>query len=163
MIKTENEVIPKKKNENVIKKDIAMLFNDIFDVSGSKGYQKFLFFLVMIDLVGFLIIALNNLVGLNLKVYSEFAWTLLFSFGLILISDVKKILSIGRKGIKTDNFSSLVTFIIGVLALVVAILSLPQFNIVSPTMSSIKGIVALIAVSYVIIEIFFVKKKKNQP
>ena len=162
MIKIENEVIPKKKNENVIKKDIAMLFNDIFDVSGSKGYQKFLFFLVMIDLVGFLIIALNNLVGLNLKVYSEFAWTLLFSLGLILISDVKKILSIGRKGIKTDNFSSLVTFIIGVLALVVAILSLPQFNIISPTMSSIKGIVALIAVSYVIIEIFFVKKKKNQ-
>ena len=162
MIKIENEVIPKKKNENVIKKDIAMLFNDIFDVSGSKGYQKFLFFLVMIDLTWFASVALDNLVGLQLQAYGEFAWTLLFSLGLIIISDVKKIVGIGRKGIKTDNFSNLVTFIIGVLAFVVAILSLPQINIVSPTMNSVKGIVALIAVSYVVIEIFFVKKKKNQ-
>jgi len=158
MIKKEAEGIVKKKNENIIKKDIFLLINDIFDVSGNKGYQKFLFFLIMIDLSGFAIAALYNLLGLNLKAYSEFAWTLLFSLGMIIISDVKKIIGMGRKGVRTDNFSSLVTFIVGILAFIVAILSLPQFNLVSPTMSAVKGIVALIAVSYVIIEAFIVKK-----
>jgi len=158
MTKNEDDSTVKKKSENVIKKDIFLLLNDIFDVSGNKGYQKFLFFLIMIDLSGFAIAAFYNLAGINLKGYNEFAWTLLFSLGMIIISDVKKIIGMGRKGIRTDNFSSLVTFIIGVLAFVVAILSLPQFNIISPTMSAVKGIVALIAVSYVIIEAFIVKK-----
>jgi hypothetical protein len=147
----------KKIEENRLKTDASMVFNHIFDVSGTRGYKKFLFFLIMIDLTWFASVALDNLFGLNFQDYGEFAWILLFSLGMIIISDVKKIISMGRKGIRSDNFSSLVTFVIGMMALIVAILSLPQINIASPIMSSIKGIIAVIAVFYVIIEAFVVE------
>lgn len=147
-----------KEDKSRLKKDLSMIFDHIFDVSGSRGYKKFLFFLIMIDLTWFASVALDNLFGMTLQDYGEFAWILLFSLGMIIISDVKKLLNIDKKGITSENFSSLVTFVIGAMALTVAILSLPQFNIVSPTMNSIKGIIALIAIVYVILEALIIKK-----
>ena len=149
----------KKEGKRGIKKDISILLNDIFDVSGTKGYKKFLFFLILIDLTWFASVVSDNLLGMNLQDYGEFAWILLFSLGMIIISDVKKMMSIKRRGFRSDNFSSLVTFIIGVMAFVVAILSLPQFNLTSPIMSSIKGILASIAIIYVILEGFIIKSE----
>lgn len=149
----------KKENKRGIKKDISILINDLFDVSGTKGYKKFLFFLIMIDLTWFASVVSDNLLGMNLQDYGEFAWILLFSLGMIIISDVKKMTSIKRRGFRSDNFASLVTFIIGVMAFVVAVLSLPQINMTSPVMSSIKGILALIAIIYVILEGLIIKSE----
>jgi|GEM_PF-4912972 len=146
-----------KKEENRLKKNLKTIFNDAFDVSGRRGYHKFLFFLIMIDLTWFASVVFDNLFGMTLQDYGEFAWILLFSLGMIIISDVKKIINIGRRGIRSDNFSSLVTFIIGVMALVVSILSLPQINVESPVLNSIKGIIALIAIMYVILEAWIIK------
>jgi len=151
--------VAKKENKRGIKKDISILINDLFDVSGTKGYKKFLFFLIMIDLTWFASVVSDNLLGMNLQDYGEFAWILLFSLGMIIISDVKKMTSIKRRGFRSDNFASLVTFIIGVMAFVVAVLSLPQINMTSPVMSSIKGILALIAIIYVILEGLIIKSE----
>jgi len=148
-----------KKVKNRTKNSFKIIINNIFDVSGTKGYKKFIFFLILIDLTGFASIASDNLFGENLLAYSEFAWIILFSLGMIMISDVKKIAKIRYKGFKSDNFASLVTFIIGVMAFIVSIFSLPQINLTSPILSSIKGIIALIAIIYVIFEAWVIKEQ----
>lgn len=146
-----------KKEKNKIKNDFVQLVSDIFDVSGAKGYKKFLFFLIMIDLTWFASVVFDNLFGMTLQDYGEFAWILLFSLGMIIISNVKKLASMARLGFRSDNFSSLVTFVVGIMAFVVAILSLPKIDIDSPIMNSIKGIIALIAIIYVILEAWIIK------
>ncbi len=146
-----------KKEEKTLKEAFIDLIENIIDVSGNKGYKKFLFFLIMIDLAWFSSVVFDNIFGMNLQAYGEFAWIFLFSIGLIIISDVKKVMRIGQKGIRADNFSSMVTFTIGLMAFVVSILSLPQIHVTSPVMSSIKGIIALIAIIYVFIEVLTIK------
>lgn len=145
------------KKEETLKKKFIIFIKEIFDVSGNKGYKKFLFFLIMINLSWFTSVVTDNLFGMDLGKYGEFAWIFFFSLGMIIISDVEKIMKIGKKGIRSDNFSSVVTFSIGAMAFFVAILSLPQINVTSPIMNSIKGIIALIAIIYVFIEILFIK------
>jgi hypothetical protein len=149
----------KKDEPGKVRSIINIVFNDIFDVSGKKGYKKFLFFLIMIDLTGFASVASDNLLGKNLQAYGEFVWIFLFSLGMIIISDIKKILGIRKRGFTSDNFSSLVTFIIGLLALVVSVLSHPSISLSSPILNSIKGIIGLIAIAYVIFEAWIIKQE----
>lgn len=129
----------------------------VFDVSGRKGYQKFLFFLVMIDLVGFGSIIADNFFDINLIAYGEFAWILLFSFAMIMLSDINKLISLGEKSFRSEHFASLVTCIIGIMAFFVAILSLPQINLTSPVIDSVKGIISIIAIVYIILEAWVIQ------
>jgi hypothetical protein len=147
----------KKDDNKTLKTDFHKLISDIFDVSGQKGYKKFLFFLILIDMTWFASVVADNLLGLSLGDYGEFAWVFLFGAGLLIMSNAKRVVRIRKTGFKSDNFANLATFIIGILALVTAFLSLPQFNITSPVLSAIKGILALIAIIYVILEAWVIR------
>jgi len=151
-----------KKRDDVnkeLKSKFAMFMSELIDVSGKKGYKKFLFFLIMIDLTWFGSVVLDNLFGLSFQDYGEFAWTFLFAAALILMSDLKRIARMGVEGFDAENFSSLATFIIGIVALITAILSLPQIAVESPTMNATKGIIALIAIIYVFLDALILKKQ----
>lgn len=161
MSKSRNNNVAKKELDDIeipIKTKFYSLLSEIFDVSGKKGYKKFLFFLIMIDLTWFASVMSDNLFNMNLQDYGEFAWIFLFSLGLIMVSDLKKLTNVRKKGLKSDIFASLVTFTIGVMALVVAIFSLPNIAIDSPTIRSVKGIIAMIAIIYVFLETWVVEE-----
>jgi len=147
----------KKKRKRALKEDFINLISDIFDVSGEKGYQKFVFFLILIDISWFAYVVSDNLFGMNFADYGESAWTLFLGLGLIWYSDVKKVLRIRTQGFRSSNFASLATFVIGVLAVAVSIMSLPQINVVSESLNAVKGILGLIAIVYVILESWVVK------
>jgi len=147
----------KSRDGKIIKKEAFSLFGHLLDVSGDRGYRKFIFFLIMIDLTWFGSVVMDNLFGLSLGDYGEFAWTFLFGLGLVVVSDLKRVKKMGQEGFKSENFASLTTLIIGSLAIVTAILSLPFINVVSPTLNSIKGILALIAIVYVVLETWIIK------
>ena len=68
-----------------IRKQFFILVNELLDASGEKGYKKFLFFLIMIDLTLFGSVVADNLLGWSLGEYGEFAWIFLFGMGLIVI------------------------------------------------------------------------------
>lgn len=144
--------------QDKLKSSFKQFFNELIDVSGKKAYKKFLFFLILIDLAWFSSVAADNLLGLKLQEYGEFAWTFLFAMGMIIVSDLKKVFGITAKGISSENFSSIVTFMIGVLALITAVLSLPQIALDNPVMRAVKGIVALIAIIYVLLDALILEK-----
>ena len=142
-----------------LKSKFAQFMSELIDVSGKKGYKKFLFFLIMIDLTWFGSVVLDNLFGFSLQDYGEFAWTFLFAMALIFMSDLKRIFRMGVEGFNSENFSSLATFIIGIIALIISILSLPQIAIESPVMNAVKGIIALIAIIYVFLDALVIKSE----
>lgn len=149
----------KRDEDRVLKTRFRSVLSDLLDVSGDKGYRKFLFFLIMIDLAWFLSVVADNLLGFSMGEYGEFAWTFLFGLGLVVVSNVKRLKKIGKQGFKAENFASLITFVIGCLALITSVLSLPFINIVSPILSSVKGILALIAIIYVALEAWVIKER----
>jgi hypothetical protein len=115
--------------------------------------------MILIDLVWFFTVVADYLLGMKTSVYFDFFWVLLFAMGLLIISDVNKIWNIRHEGWHSENFANLITFVIGILAIITAFASLPSIHKSSPVFTAIKGILALIAIFYVVIETWLVKRK----
>lgn len=143
-------------NKKAIKAHFFRLTDNLLDASGEKAYRKFLLFLIILDLLGFATIATDNFFGWHLGNYNEFVWIFFFALGLIVISNVKRIKKISVHGFKSESFAGLATLIIGILALITAFLSLPFFSLDHPVLRSIKGIIALIAMVYIVLEAWVV-------
>lgn len=138
--------------------DLAYQIHRIFDISEGRGYRKFVVILIVIDLIWFAMVAMDSLLGVSTSAYYDFFWILLFAIGLIVISDINKILNIRHEGWHSENFANLITFVIGLLAIVTAFVSLPGSHKSNAVFTAIKGIISLIAVFYVIIETWLIKR-----
>lgn len=124
--------------------------------------DKLLHVLAIISILGYTGIIIESIFNFSVSKYIESIMIILLGLGIIYQTNFRTLKTIFR-GFNSNNFPQLTTEIIGLIAIVTGLLSIPYFNITNPTFLSIKGILSIIAVVVIFIQTWAVKtpdKKK---
>jgi len=114
---------------------------------------KFASILAIVSIIGFLEITLNSFFNFSFQNYIEFLWLTIIGVGFIIISKPKKLTKS-----KNEPVTDITALVIGCLAIIAGLLSLPFLNIIHPVFFAIKGVISLIAIIFIILETWFLKK-----
>jgi len=123
-----------------------------------KVSTRFAGVLAVISITGFLEIILTRFFNVSINKYSAFLWLIIMGFGFIIVSKPKSLYKTSKKKFDEASFSRLTTFVLGVIAIVAAILSLPFVNINHPILSASMGIISIIAIIFIIVQTWIVKE-----
>jgi len=138
-----------------MKKDVPIIspkrIKKEFPTNKTKVSHKFITALSIVSITGFLVIASRTLFGFDLSIYTEALLMLIVGTGLIVEAKLKRLKSISH-GITSTNITHLITVIVGLLAVIAGVFSIPQISIVSPGFLAIKGIISIIAIAVIIIQ-----------
>ena len=125
-----------------------------------KASHKFVVVLAIVSIVGFLGIVSRSLFGFDLDAYVEVLFLLVIGVGMIIEGQIKRLGVIKNEGLTPANFTHLITVIVGFIAIVAGIFSLPGIREVFeqwPGFLAVKGVVALIAIVIIIIQTWIVE------
>jgi hypothetical protein len=121
-----------------------------------KLTHKFVYALSLVSILGFLGIMSQSFFDYDLSFYVEAFLMLIIGAGLILESKAKGLVSIKEVGLTSTNFTHLITVIIGAIAVLAGIFSLPIIRWYNPSFVAIKGIISIIAIVIIIIQTWVV-------
>lgn len=119
-----------------------------------KVSQKFVIALSIVSIVGFLSIVSETMLNFSLDTYLDFILMLVVGGGLLIDADLKTLKGL-KRGLTPKKFTHLVVAVIGALAVIAGIFSLPQISFEHPVFLAIKGVIAIIAIIVIIIQTWF--------
>ena len=122
-----------------------------------KASHKFVSVLAIVSIIGFLGIVSETLFNFELEFYVEASLMIIIGIGLAIEGQITRIKEIRTEGLTASNFTHLVTIIIGLIAIITGIFSLPGLRIESSGFLAVKGIIALIAIIIIIIQTWIVE------
>lgn len=125
----------------------------------SKASRNFIIALSIVSIIGFLNIITQSLFNFSFEAYIESLLLVTLGTALILETSIRELKRIKRQGLTPDLLGKVTMMVVGILAVIAAILSLPQISIKSPTFLAIKGIVSILAVIFIIIQTWISKKE----
>lgn len=117
--------------------------------------QIFVTALAIVSILGFLAIVSKGFFDFDLTMYVESFLMLIIGTGLILEAKVKKLKTLST-GINSNNLAHLITFIIGIIAVLAGIFSFPVIRFENPTFEAIKAIISIIAIAVIIIQTWII-------
>lgn len=124
--------------------------------------QKFVIALSIVSILGFLEIISSSLFNIDISDYIESLWLIIIGVGLVIEARIKKLKLITKKGLTQDNMTHLTTIVIGFLAIISGILSLPEIGIDNPAFTATKGIVSIIAILFILIQTLLMRHEEPE-
>jgi len=118
----------------------------------SNASKNFVIALSIVSIIGFLNIVAESLLAFSFADYIESLWLVTLGVGLILETSLKELKSLRKKELTPDMLGKITMIVVGALAIIAAILSIPQINIENPTFLAIKGILGILAIVFIIIQ-----------
>jgi len=125
----------------------------------SGASRNFIIALSVVSMIGFLSIMTESLFSFSFVEYIESLWLFALGIGLILETSIRELKRIKNSGLTSNMLGKVTMMVVGGIAVVAAILSLPQINIQSPTFLAIKGIISILAIVFIIIQTWISKKE----
>lgn len=125
----------------------------------SKASRKFVIALSVVSIIGFLSITTESLFGFSIVDYVESAWLLTLGLGLILETSIAELKRIKRRGITSEMLGKVTMIVVGSMAIVASLLSLPQLYVQHSTFLAIKGIISILAIIFIIVQTWISKKE----
>jgi len=122
--------------------------------------DTFIVVLALISILGFIGIISETIFYYDLNGLIESLWILILGIGLLIETKFERIKSI-KRGLNSENFPHLTNLLIGIVAILAGIFSLPIFKINSPSFPAIRGILSLMAVIIIVIETWVIKRHKT--
>lgn len=120
-----------------------------------KISHRFVTALSIVSILGFLGIISETLFSYDISGYVEAGLMMIIGIGLAIEANISKIKSI-RYGLTSGNFTHLTTLIIGIIAIIAGIFSLPIIRVETPGFLAIKGIISIIAIIVIIIQTWII-------
>ncbi|MBT4376421.1 hypothetical protein HOD29_03535 [archaeon] len=136
------KVTPKKNNKKSVKEKTP------------KRVFAFSSILAIVSIIGFLQLALISFFNIDLSHYNGFMLLAIIGIGFIIQSK-PKVLFNENKG---ETVADITTLVIGSLAIIAGILSLPFITVNHPVVFAIPGIIAIIAIIFIVIESWIIRK-----
>ena len=130
--------MPKKKEIKEKKRRISLRFASI---------------LAIVSIIGFLDIVSYSFFNFSMGKYQEVLWLVLLGIGFILEAKPKNI----PKNSKEDSITNITSLVIGILAIISGILTLPLIHVEHPVFSATKGVISLIAIIFIALETWVMK------
>lgn len=125
--------------------------------SKNKISSSFIKVLAVISILGFVGIISATLFQKNIEAYIEASWLMIMGLGFIAESSPIQLYQSIQNKMTNRDFSSLTTLIVGVIAVLAGILSLPGIGIESLAFQAIKGVISIIAIIFIIIQTWIIK------
>lgn len=125
--------------------------------ANNKISSSFVTVLAIISILGFVGIISFTLFGKDIEGYIEASWLMIMGLGFMAESSPINLYQSIQNKMTNRDFSSLTTFIVGVLAALAGLLSLPGIGIESQAFEAIKGVIAIIAIIFIIIQTWIIK------
>lgn len=119
--------------------------------------KAFVNILSILSIVGFASIISETLLNFDISAYIETLWLSILGLGFIIESSPVQLYKSIRHRLGEKNFTSITTLIVGTLAVIAGILSLPQINIQTTAFLAVKGIMSIVAVIFIIIQTWVIK------
>ncbi|MFH1290181.1 MAG: hypothetical protein ABIH92_02115, partial [Nanoarchaeota archaeon] len=94
----------------------------------------------------------STLFGFDLSFYVEAMLMIIIGAGFILEGEITKLGRIKYEGLTPKNFTKLITVVIGVLAVLTGIFSVPAIRIEASGFLAVKGIISVIAIVVIVIQ-----------
>lgn len=116
-----------------------------------KLTHRFITALSIVSILGFLGIVSETLFDFSIAGYVEAGLMLVIGAGMVMEANLKKIKAI-RCGLNSERFTHLTTAIIGVIAILAGIFSLPPIRVEAAGFLAVKGIMSIIAIIVIIIQ-----------
>lgn len=123
----------------------------------SRASHTFVIALSVVSIIGFFSIMAESLFGFTIDPYVESLWLVTLGLGLILETSIKELKRIKEAGLSSEMLGKITMIVVGLIAVVAAILSLPQINIISPTFLAVKGIISILAIILIIVQTWISK------
>ena len=122
-----------------------------------KVSTKFAGILAIISMIGFLEIILSSFFNISIKDYSAFLWLMTMGIGFIVIAKPKNLYKTSKKKFDEGSFSRLTTLVLGTMAIISAILSLPFVGIQSAMLSAVMGIISIISIIFIVVQTWIIR------
>lgn len=124
----------------------------------AKASRSFVIALSVVSIIGFLSIVLESLFYVKINDYIETFWLIALGVGLVLESSLKKLKKIKVTGLTPEILGELTMLIVGSIAVIAGILSLPQIKIQNPSFLAVKGIISILAIVFIILQTWITEK-----
>jgi|SRR3989344_5120954 len=119
--------------------------------------DKFVMVLAIVSIIGFAGIVSYTLFDFSLDRYLEPLWMIAIGIGFIMEGQLKTLSRIREQGLNPTNFTHLITLIIGVMAIIAGVFSIPGIRLEATGFLAVKGILALVAIVVIIVQTWLVK------
>jgi hypothetical protein len=126
----------------------------------SKTSRNFVIALSVVSIIGFVSIMLESLFYIDISGYIDTLWLLALGLGLILETSLRELRSIERKGLSSEYLGKITMIVVGSLAIIAGTLSLPQINIQNPSFLAVKGIISILAITFIILQTWVAKNNE---
>jgi len=117
-----------------------------------KTTKSFVIALSLVSIIGFLSIVLESLFSVDMTGYIETLWLVVLGFGLILETTIRELKLIKKKGLTPEYLGKITMIVVGSIAIIAGILSLPQINILNASFLAVKGIISILAIIFIILQ-----------
>jgi hypothetical protein len=123
----------------------------------SKLSHKFVMILAIVSILGFAGIVSETIFNRDIHIYVQALWMIAIGAGMIAEAQIKSLRNIPQEGLTPNNFTHLITTVIGMITIVAGILSFPRFNIANPSFHAIRGIISIIAIVVIVVQTWLVE------
>lgn len=129
-------------------------------VKKKRTSKNFIIALSVVSIIGFVSIILESLFYVDISKYMNTLWLLALGLGLIFETSMKELKSVRKKGLNSEYTGKITMVVVGSLAVLAGLLSLPQINIKNPAFLAVKGIVSILAIIIIILQTWVEKQEK---
>ena len=144
------------KEKNVVEKE-ALIKKGIFEKWKSKLSHKFVMVLAIVSILGFAGIVSETIFNYNINIEIQASWLVVIGIGMLAEAQIKTLGRISQDGLTPNNFTHLITTIIGFLTVVAGFFSFPAFGIVNPSFHALRGIISIIAIVVIVIQTWLIE------
>lgn len=123
----------------------------------SKLSHKFVMILATVSILGFVGIVSETIFNRNINIHIHSLWLIVIGIGMILEAQIKSLRKIREQGLTPNNFTHLITLVVGIIAILAGIFSFPNFGIVNPSFHAVRGVVSIIAIIVIVIQTWLVE------
>ncbi len=128
-------------------------------VEKKEASNWFVIALSLVSIFGFLNILLESLFYFSISNYNEFSWLSILGLSLIFQTSIKELKKIKKKGLTSEYLGKITMIIIGTIAVIAGILSIPIIKIENITFMAIKGIISILAIIFIVLQTWVIKQK----
>jgi len=124
-----------------------------------KISHRFITVLAIVSILGFVGIVSATLFSFDLSLYVEALLMFIIGIGLIIEIKLSRLKALSTEGMNKENFTNLITVIVGFVAIIAGIFSFPPIRIEIPAFLAVKGILGIIAIIIITVQTWIIDKQ----
>jgi hypothetical protein len=125
----------------------------------SKASRSFVIALSLVSIVGFVTIVTESLFNYSIATYIESSLLLILGLGLIFETTIEELKGIKENGLGPEMLGKITMIVVGTLAVIAGVLSLPQIATTHPTFLAVKGILSILAIVFIVLQTWITKNE----